>query len=219
MNNEEAKFEAKTQVSKEHYNNTAYDHKARWLSYWYQIRAVLESKSKKILEIGLGNGLTTEYLRKQGVEVTTLDIDATLNPDLVGSITKISLPDLSVDCVLAAEVLEHIPFSEFSEALREIYRVSRDAAVISFPDSRRTLFYFGLKLPFIPRLDLFLKVPTPEEHKFDGQHYWEMGKRGYSLQKIKTEIERAGFIIQKNFVPFDCPTKHFFVLKKSPVVS
>lgn len=216
MNNEDTKFEAKTQVSREHYNHLTYDHRARWLSYWYQLRAILEFNPKKVLEVGLGNGLTTEYLRKQGVEVITMDIDATLNPDLVGSVTKIPLPEASVDYVLAAEVLEHIPFSEVETALKEMRRVSREAVVVSVPDSRRTLFYFGLKLPMLPRLDIFWKMQSREEHKFDGQHYWEMGKRGYSFQKIKTEIERAGFTIKKNFVPFDCPTKHFFVLEKLP---
>ena len=215
----EAKFEAKMQVDKSHYNHLTYDHKARWLSYWYQLRLVLESKPKKVLEIGLGNGLITEYLRKQGVEVSTLDIDVTLHPDLVGSITKIPLPDASVDCVLAAEVLEHIPFNEVETALKEMRRVSCGAAVISVPDSRRTLLYFGLKLPLIPRIKVFLKVPLLEEHKFDGQHYWEMGKKGYDYKKIEKVIKASGFRIQKHFVPFDCPTKHFFVLKKLPVAS
>lgn len=213
------KFEAKTQVRKEHYNFITYDHKARWLSYWYQLRAILESKPKKVLEVGLGNGLTTDYLRKQGIEVSTLDIDASLNPDLVGSITKIPLPDSSIDCVLAAEVLEHIPFDEVEMALKEMRRVSREVVVISVPDSRRTLYYFGLKLPFIARIDLFLKIQSRATHKFDGQHYWEMGKRGYSYSKIEKIILNSGFKIKKHFVPFDCPTKHFFVLNKSPVVS
>lgn len=216
---EEVKFEAKTQVSKEHYNHLTYDHKARWLSYWYQLRLVLESNPKKVLEVGLGNGLTTNYLRNQGVEISTLDIDVSLNPDLVGSITKIPLPDSSVDCVLAAEVLEHIPFNEVEIALKEMRRVSRGAVVISVPDSRRTILYFGLKLPMLPRLDIFWKMQSCKEHKFDGQHYWEMGKKGYEYKKIEKVIKDSGFAIQKHFVPFDCPTKHFFVLKKSLVVS
>lgn len=211
---EDAKFEAKTQVDKEHYNHMTYDHKARWLSYWYQIRAVLESNPKKVLEVGLGNGLTTEYLRKQGIEVFTLDIDSSLNPDLVGSITKIPLLDSSVDCVLAAEVLEHIPFNEVKTALKEMRRVSRGTAIISFPDSRRTILYFALKLPMLPRLDIFWKMQSSKEHVFDGQHYWEMGKRGYSYETIEKIILASGFAIKKHFVPFDCPTKHFFILEK-----
>lgn len=207
------------QVGREHYKSSSYDNKARWLSYWYQIRAVLESAPKTVLEVGLGNGLVSEYLKKEGVAVTTLDIDAKLKPDVLGSVTLIPLPDTSVDCVLAAEILEHIPFKDLGIALAELRRVSKGTVIISVPDSRHTLFYLGLKLPFFGRRDLFLKKQSTKEHIFDGQHYWEMGKRGYSYETIEKIILDSGFAIKKHFVPFDCPTKHFFVLEKSPVAS
>ncbi len=207
-------FTAQVQVDKAHYESHTYDHKARWLSYWYQLRSISAFNPKKVLEVGPGNGLTASYLKKQGVEVTTLDIDATLNSDIVGSVTKIPLPNSSVDCVLAAEILEHLPWSEVPGALGEIYRVAKVGAVISIPDSRRTLFYLSLKLPWLPRLDIFRKIQQRDEHKFDGQHYWEMGKRGYSYRTIEKIILASGFNIKRHFVPFDCPTKHFFVLEK-----
>ncbi|MEK7516098.1 MAG: methyltransferase domain-containing protein [Patescibacteria group bacterium] len=208
-------FEPGVQVARDHYQHTSYDHKARWLSYWYQIRAVLESKPQTVLEAGLGHGLVAQYLREQGVVVTTLDIDPNLKPDIVGSITAIPLPDNSVDCVLAAEVLEHIPFSKVPLAFRELRRVARNRAVVSVPDSRHTLLSVDVKVPLLPRLNIFLKTPSREEHVFDGQHYWEMGKRGYSFERIVGAIASAGFVIEKHFVPADCPTKHFFILAKA----
>jgi ubiquinone/menaquinone biosynthesis C-methylase UbiE len=207
-------YEPAVQVARDHYQHATYDHKARWLSYWYQIRAVLESKPQTVLEAGLGHGLVAQYLRDQGVVVTTLDIDPNLKSDIVGSITAIPLPDNSADCVLAAEVLEHIPFSEVPTALRELRRVARSRVVISVPDSRHTLFSVDLKVPLLPRLAAFLKIPSRKEHVFDGQHYWEMGKRGYSYERIAETITGARFSIVKHFVPADCPTKHFFVLEK-----
>jgi len=207
--------ELKVQVDTSHYAPATYDHKARWLSYWYQIRAVLEDKPKTVLEAGLGRGLVTRYLRDQGVVVTTLDIDPSLKPDVVGSITAIPLPDNSVDCALAAEVLEHIPFSEVPTALRELRRVARSRVVISVPDSRHTLLSVDFKIPLLPRLAAFFKTPSREDHVFDGQHYWEMGKRGYSYERIAETIVGAGLVIKKHFVPADCPTKHFFILEKT----
>lgn len=203
------------QVGREHYKSSSYDNKARWLSYWYQIRSVLESDPKTILEVGMGNGLVSEYLKRNGAVVTTLDIDANLKPDVLGSVTAIPLPEASFDCVLAAEILEHLPFKDLGIALAELGRVSKGTVIISVPDSRHTLFYLGLKLPFLGRRDFFIKKQSSKEHVFDGQHYWEMGKRGYSYEAIEKVIPASGFAIKKHFVPFDCPTKHFFVLEKS----
>ncbi len=39
-----------------------------------------------------------------------------------------------------------------------------------------------------------LKNPT---HKFDGEHYWKIGKAEYPLNKIINEIQKAGFRVEK----------------------
>mgnify|MGYP001560357266 CR=1 FL=1 len=206
-------FVPSIQVKNAHYGG-AYDHKARWLNYWYQIREVLDRKPSAVLEVGIGNGLVANYLRAQGVAVITLDIDPSLKPDVVGSITKIPLPDRSVDDVLAAEVIEHIPFDEVENALREMARVSRRWVIVTTPDSRRTLLSLDLKLPFIPALRIFIKVPSLRRHVFNGQHYWEMGKRGHAYGKVADAVHRAGLAVERHYVPMDCPTKHVFILRK-----
>lgn len=208
-------FVPSVQVKNAHYAG-AYDHKARWLNYWYQIREVLDRKPSSVLEVGIGNGLVTHYLRAQGVAVTTLDIDASLTPDVVGSITAIPLPDASHDVVLAAEVIEHIPFEEVEMALREMARVSKGCVVVSTPDSRRTLLSFDLKVPFLPALRVFVKIPSLRRHTFNGQHYWEMGKRGFPYRRLADVMARAGLSVERHFIPMDCPTKHVFVLRKTP---
>ncbi len=207
-------FTPTVQVQNAHYGG-AYDHKARWLNYWYQIREVLAAKPATVLEIGLGGGLVAAYLRAQGITVTTMDIDPSLTPDVVGSITAIPLPDASFDVVLAAEVIEHIPFEEVTTALTEMARVSKKTVVVSTPDSRRTLLSFDAKLPFLPAVRLFLKVPSLRRHAFDGQHYWEMGKRGYPYRRLAAAAAVAGLVVERHFVPQDCPTKHVLRFRKT----
>lgn len=43
-------------------------------------------------------------------------------------------------------------------------------------------------------------------NNFDGQHYWKIGKAGYSLSKIINNIQRAGFKIEKTYRVFAFPS-------------
>jgi ubiquinone/menaquinone biosynthesis C-methylase UbiE len=203
------------QVEKGHYLTQRYNHKARWLSYWYQIDAVLGFRPSSILEVGIGSGMVRDYLRKCGAAVTTLDIDPDVNPDVVGSVLSMPLGDGEFDCVLAAEILEHLPFEDFPAGLREIRRVSRRSAVVSLPDARRTLCNASLKIPFLPALRCFAQVPTFRQHVFNGQHYWELGKRGYGIRTIEAIMRRSGWRIRSSFTPADVTTKRFFLLEKA----
>ena len=67
------------QVNPGHYRAEHYDEFHRWVSYWYQIQSVARTQSQKLLEIGLGSGVLSSYLRTRlGLEVTTFDFDASL---------------------------------------------------------------------------------------------------------------------------------------------
>lgn len=191
-----------------------YDDRDRWISYWQQIESVLSLKPRKILEIGIGNKTVAHYLKDQGVEVTTLDINESLKPDIIASVEKMPLMDNSFDAVLAAEILEHLPFEKFEICLKEIKRVTKKYAVISLPHWGWT-FYLILKIPLLKKIQFFAKISGILSHHFNGEHYWEMGKRGYPLSKIKKEITRSGFRILKDFITPDSPYHHFFVLEKN----
>jgi len=174
----------------------------RMITHWHQANAVAEQTGPggTVLEIGPGAGHTTWLLRQWGLNVTTLDYDAAINPDIVGDITKMPCESKSYDCILAAEVLEHIPFNEFEKALAELKRVSNGCVIITLPApfvGISGLFNFsGLNTK-----DMYLGLPYWVKHKFDGEHYWEFGKRGYSIWRIRRIIRKLGFIIEKEFRP------------------
>lgn len=202
------------QVGKEHYDFRSYNSKDRWVSYWYQIRKVLQFKPKNVLEIGPGNKTVTDALRKAGVEVTTADIASDLAPDIIAPVTKLPMPDASFDLVIAAEVLEHLPFEEFPQALAEIRRVTRRHAVISLPHAGY-VFSLEFKIPLLRRVELIYKLPFFwKTHIFNAEHYWEMGKRRYPVRKIKQTIKTNGFAIRENGFHADDPAHYFFVLEK-----
>lgn len=206
---------SKFQVPKDHYFNLEYDSKPRWVSYWYQIAEIIARNPKSVLEIGIGNGTVSDYLKKLGIKVTTCDFDKSLKPDVVGDIRKLPFSKNSFDLVLCAEVLEHIPFKDFPRALSQIHRVTKESVVIALPHFSLTNIYIGAKIiPFVPKAEFGLKIDLPIKHKFLGEHYWEIGKRGYSLKAVNRTILKTGFTIEKCFYPKENPKHQFFILNK-----
>ena len=199
-------------ISKEKYGFSKYDHKNRWISYWHQIDEVLELKPQSVLEIGVGNKVVSNYLKDQGVKVVTLDIDPNLKPDVTASAVKMPLDSDSFDVVLCAEALEHLPFEQFEESLKELKRVSKKNIVLSLPHFGHSL-KFSFKIPFIKEKKISVRLAFPIKHEFNGEHYWEIGKRGYPPKKIRN-ILRKYFKIRKEFIPFENQYHHFFVLEK-----
>ena len=207
--------EAITEVEPSHYGRK-YDSKRRFLSYWHQIDEILSLDPKSVLEIGVGNGFVAKYLRDHGLAVTTLDIDERLHPDVVGSVTKLPFEEASFELVMACEILEHIPYEQAKEGLKEIHRVSSRGAVISLPDATRTA-RIEFPIPKFGKVRKLFVIPKffPHAHKITAHgHYWEIGKKGFPLKKVSDDIERAGFKIVKTYRVFENPYHRFFVLEK-----
>jgi len=105
-----------------------------------------------------------------------------------------------------------LPFNQFEKALEELARVSDKNVIISVPHFGPPL-KFMFKIPFLPEFRFALKIPFYREHFFNGEHYWELGKKNYPVSKILKILEKR-FKVLKHFVPFENQYHHFFVLKK-----
>lgn len=204
----------KPQVEPNHYFNGSYDAKERFISYWHQINEIIKLNPKRVLEIGIGNSFVSTYLKERRVDVVTLDIDKRLNPDVVGSVLDIPFTDKSFDIVACYEVLEHLHYENFNKALSEIGRVSNSYAILAIPDVSR-VYRLNLQIPIIREIQQLFTFPMFEKpiHKFDGEHYWEIGKAGYPLSKIIIDIQRAGFKIERTYRVFENPYHRFFILE------
>lgn len=208
------RMQSEIQVEKKHYYSKDYNHKARWLTYFYQMQLLLKWECKEVLEIGPGHSWMKHIIADLGVQVKTVDFDPALDPDFVGDIAALPVPDKSYDCVCAFEVLEHLPFEQFATNLTEMARASRQYVIFSVPDHRHMLFHIRFKVPFLKYKELMIKIPTFTEHKFDGQHYWEIGKRGNGVDDVKKEIAKTDLELVESFVYPDAAMNHYFVLKK-----
>jgi 2-polyprenyl-3-methyl-5-hydroxy-6-metoxy-1,4-benzoquinol methylase len=170
------------------------------MSYWHQLRAVLSVRPKTVLEIGPGSGVFRNYLRAAGVDVKTLDIDATRGVDYVADITKLDqvLPaGLMFDAICAFQVLEHLPLAEFETCLANIARRANPHVFISLP-------YRGLRVRFAfwwgdHHLTLGHKFMLPWRHKPIPEHHWELGYP-HTARKITKMIERHLDVVSRGFI-------------------
>lgn len=195
-----------------HYGHS-YDTKLRLASYWHQIDEVLSLAPHSVLEVGMGNGFVTASLRREGIEVKTMDVAPDLGPDIVASVTDIPLADGSVDVALCCQVLEHIPFSEFPAGVRELVRVARKGLVISLPDQQRYIRIL-LQTRLFRIIDRLITLPaglqkTPRP--LDPQHFWEIGCGEVGLQDVLQVFREATGHYPRTYRVPENPYHRFFI--------
>lgn len=200
------------QVDKDAYQFEKYAEEERFVSYHTQLTEIMRVKPESVLEIGVGDRVVGSYLKNNtGIAYTSADIADDVSADVIASVTKLPFPDKSFDVSCAFEVLEHLPFDQFQPALTELARVAKTHVLISVPHFGPMLS-LAFKIPFLSRVRLAYKIPYPKAHAFNGQHYWEIGKHGYPVSRIRAELEKHGNIT-RDFIPFESSYHHFFTLE------
>lgn len=191
------------------YRFGSYGFEGRFISYFHQLREILSLKPSSVLEVGVGDKVFGSFLKNNTtVAYTSVDIAEDLEPDVIGSVLSLPFEDKSFDVVCAFEVLEHLPFEDFDTALSELSRVAKKAVVVSLPHFG-PMMSFSFKIPLIKEVRFAYKLPLYKEHVFNGQHYWEIGKKGYPTSRIREKL-RAHGKITRDFVPWGSGYHHFF---------
>ena len=214
--NEELRMVHKTQTTKERYKIHGFD-PIRIESITEQLRQICYSGCHEVLEIGIAGGFLRHCFKLfPQISHKTLDIAEDIHPDYVGSVTNMPFDDKQFDVVVCGEVLEHLPFTDFLGALKEIRRVARHKVILSLPDKRR---HFGFAV-CLARFGWFKFEWNPtrrrwarEPFKFDGEHYWEIGCKGTFGKDVVKKIKEAGFKIEKQYRLWKHPWHHFFILR------
>ncbi len=202
----------KIQVDHSFYNFTDYGTEEQFLSYYHQLKLIHQLQPKNMLNIGVG-GRIIEKLIPDEVKVTGFDYDINLKPEVVGDVNLLPFKDNSFELVTCFQVLEHLPFDKFDNLLSELARVTNNKVIISLPYANHR-FTFRFFFPIIN--DIFIQILIPKfyiKHKFDGLHYWEIGKKGYGLKKVLQHMQKF-FTVENHYTLRDNPYHKFFILKK-----
>lgn len=203
------------QVEKEHYKFDRYVSKYRWASIWHQLDEVLALEPESVLEIGPGPGVFKALARLFEVRVESLDIDPELKPDYVAPADAMPFDNNSYDVVCAFQMLEHVTYEQALAVFAEMSRVAKYYIVISLPDARPGWPY-ALHIPKKGEVKFIIPRPWigPKKHSFDGEHYWEINKKGYPLTKITEDLSCAGDVtLMRTYRVKENPYHRFFVFQ------
>lgn len=221
-----APVEIDKMVNEKTINKGKFFSKAHSESYLYQMQTIRQLKDiKSVLEIGPGEGFCAKNLRELGYEYHTLDFETAHEPTIKANFQELD-PNLITeryDMTCAFQVLEHFPYHEFTEHIQVLRELSKKYVFISLPYSCRG-FSFKINLQngqnsrITKTFDFYLATNLPnrkyrEDFKQEfpwAVHYWEIGRKGFSMNKILHDIKESGLKIERKFHspnPF-----HYFIL-------
>jgi len=208
-------------VGTEHNYGAGYLTRERWFSYATQVSLIADLKPKRVAEIGVGPGVVGPMIESSypGCHYVSVDIEHQLAPHLCASVTALPFADGTMDAIFCCQVLEHLPFELFTPALKELSRSTSRRVVISLPDVSPFFFLrFRGSRRYLPGLwkGFSLPHPFPQSHDFftHGQHHWEIGKKGFPVDRIVDQIRKTGLHLKDSFRMVDRPYWHFFILDK-----
>jgi len=200
-----------------HYDAT-YISGGREFSLAHQLSAIHRLGPKSVIEIGPGPGLATHCMRTGGIEVTTVDVQADLSPDVVASVLELPFDDAAYDAALCCQVLEHLPFESFGSAITELGRTVKSGIVLSLPDVTRCVYLgWGLRRTGLRARHVGVPgkraKPFPESRLESMGHYWEIGYQGSELGAVTGAIAAAGLRVESTWRVPELPWHRFFEIR------
>ncbi|UZQ55026.1 tetratricopeptide repeat protein [Trichothermofontia sichuanensis B231] len=160
---------------------------------------------KLLLHVGCGaadiNKLPQQFRSPEWQEIR-LDIDPSVHPDLLGSITDLSaVASNSVDAVYSSHNLEHVYHHEVPIALSEFYRVLKPGGfvLITLPDLQRVAEYVAqgkLEEPlYVSAAGPIAAIDILYGYSYDiarGNSYMAH-RTGFTAKTLAEKLKQAGF--------------------------
>ena len=201
-------------TDKAHYDSDRYFKIDQLLSNTLQIYHVHSMHPRDFLEIGVGNGFLSTFMRLTGFDVTTADINPNLQPDICVPLAELrAATDRNFDLIVCCEVLEHMPLAELDSNLDHLRSLGA-RLFLTLPTIHTTAGLGGvLRVPGRGVSLLDLNFSLPRRHNLEGTtHHWEVGldrtcTRRAITDKLKTRyksVKSGRFPLKPNHVYFKC---------------
>lgn len=179
-----------------------------WFRCFHIIKDVLEIAPRTVLEVGAGDGFIRRIVAPEVADYKVVDINERLLPDYVLDL-KAYTDGLKerFECAIAADVLEHIEFSEFELCVYNITKYLKPGGhfLVTIP-YRRSYFLF-MTPTYRPHV---VAVPTgflnfgafyrrfiKRKIWIDPHHCWEIGDGHVKRADVEQAFRKVGFEIRK----------------------
>lgn len=203
-----------------YYSFDAYVTRARWLTYYEQLDIILATQPRRVLEVGIGPGVVKAVLNHYGSDVTTVDVNPALNPDVVADVRDLpgELRSETWDWIICSRVLHHLPKAEVEETLRAVSKLSFRRVLLTVPREdlsvqvtvRRTAgrahrlrLSAGSRFKRVARRGIIRSAPSG---------LWMVNGADGIPQRAFAAALRRHFEVKREFVFADDPSHLFYVL-------
>lgn len=170
-------LERELRMSREEYFSDLYFSLPQLCSFAHQLNFIHSMRPTSAIEIGLGNGFVSSFLRRSGLSVVTVDINPELEPDICAPLSEVHKHiDKKMDLVICCEVLEHMPLEDLDSNL-DYLKTLGDRLFMTLPNSMRSWGLAGLvSLPKLGLKQFDLNIDIPFRRNLDNScHFWEVG--------------------------------------------
>ena len=175
-----------------------------WFRYYHLVKDALKLQAESILEIGTGSGIVRNCLKPLVNKYWVLDINAKLEPDVVSDVRDLQ-PKLksNFDCVIAADVLEHLPFADLPKVVKNLFEYLKPGgfALITIPHRQSNfLFMSPNQIPHVITvpsgflsLGAFWRRFIKRKIWIDPYHCWEIGDGHIKIKDVRECFLKNGF--------------------------
>lgn len=183
-------------LSRDTYFSKLYFSEPQLFSLSHQLAAIHRLAPENIIEIGIGSGFTSSFLKHAGYHVTTVDINESLQPDICSPLQDLPsvLDGRRFDLVVCCEVLEHTPLADLPANISAL-RKAGDRLFMTLPNYARS-FGVGVALR-LPKqaakiFGLYLDLKLKKNIERNG-HFWEVGSDLRCTKRALTALLRRHY--------------------------